>query len=239
MRKTYAIADMHGRFDLFCKALDIIEQDAGEEGGTLVCMGDFIDRGPNARGIIDLFMAGPRKPNWNWVVLQGNHEAMMLEVLAKLEPGLLKWWFGNGGGRTLASYGYRDGDKITPLKVPQEHLDWLAALPVTYEDDHRIFVHAGVPHDKQVSETKREILQWVLHEGDMEGVPGIPDAPHISGKHIVHGHHQDMFHPLKLPHRTNLDSFAWYSGRLAIGVFDNTQPGPVKIMDAIGRPAPR
>lgn len=237
MRNTYAIADLHGRFDLLCRALDLIEADAGPEGGTLVCMGDFVDRGPASRPIIDLFMAGPTLPNWRWIILQGNHEAMMVEVLADPEPGNLRWWIGNGGGQTLISYGYKGGDKLTrPLKVPQDHLDWLANLPVTHEDDRRIFVHAGVPHDKPLAEVSKEVLQWALHEGDMEGVAGIPDAPHMSGKHIVHGHHQNAMHPLKIPHRTNLDSFAWHSGRLAIGVFNDSQHGPVKIMDAIGRP---
>jgi serine/threonine protein phosphatase 1 len=236
--KTYAIGDMHGRFDLLCKAIDMIEADS-PEGGHLVCMGDFVDRGPNSRGIIDLFMAGPTSDKWKWIVLQGNHEAMMLEALSNPEPGLLKWWFGNGGTATLASYGYRNGDKILPLKVPKEHLDWLANLPVWHEDENRIYVHAAVPHDQSVETVKKEVLQWSLHEGDMEGAPGIPDVPHMSGKHIVHGHHQDMMHPLIKDHRTNMDSFAWYSGRLAIGVFDDTQQKPIKIMDAIARPDPR
>lgn len=232
--KTYVIADVHGRFDLLCAAIDIIEKDAGEDGGKLICLGDFVDRGPQSCNVIDLLMAGPQKPGWEWIVLQGNHEAMMLECLAN--PGIMRWWIGNGGGQTLISYGYKQGDHLEPLKIPPEHLNWMAQLPLTHEDEHRIFVHAGVPFDKEVADTKVETLQWMLYPGDVEhgDAEFHDDAPHISGKHIVHGHHQSASHPLLKEHRTNLDSFAWYCGRLAIGVFDDTQPKPVRILEALG-----
>tara|TARA_A100000172_G_scaffold11373_3_gene6088 strand:+ start:1146 stop:1865 length:720 start_codon:yes stop_codon:yes gene_type:complete len=230
---TYAIADLHGRFDLLCQAIDLIERDAGERGGKLVVLGDFVDRGPQSRSIIDLLMAGPSRQGWEWIVLQGNHEAMMLECLSK--PGILRWWVGNGGGQTLESYGYRHGDSLFPLKIPAEHLAWLEGLPLTHEDEHRIFVHAGVPFDQPVTEAKPETLQWMLYPGDVDHSDAEihPDLCHCSGKHIVHGHHQSEAHPLLKAHRTNLDSFAWNSGRLAIGVFDETQPQPVRIMESL------
>jgi serine/threonine protein phosphatase 1 len=235
--KTYAIADLHGRFDLLCKAVSLIEADAGDEGGHMICLGDFVDRGPQSRSIVDLLMAGPSLPNWRWTVLQGNHEAMMLEVLAAPTQPRLQWWLGNGGGATLISYGYKGGENLHPLRVPAEHLDWLMDLPATYEDGHRIFVHAGVPFDRHVGDVSRDTLQWMLYPGDVDHgrAEFYDDVPHISGKHIVHGHHQSDRHPLLLPHRTNLDSFAWATGRLAIGVFDDSQAAPVKIIDAISK----
>jgi serine/threonine protein phosphatase 1 len=235
---TYAIGDLHGRFDLLCRAIDLIEADS-PDGGTFIVLGDFVDRGPQSRSIIDLLMAGPQRSNWRWIVLQGNHEAMMLECLNN--PGILRWWIGNGGGQTLQSYGYQHGDSLHPLRIPGEHLEWLAALPVTHEDALRIFVHAGVPMDQQIADASRETLQWMLYRepGDDE----YPDAEyhdglgaHVSGKHIVHGHHQDARNPQMRRGRTNLDSFAWHTGRLAIGVFDDVYPAPIKVLDAIGAP---
>lgn len=236
---TYAIADLHGRFDLLCRAIDLIEADAGQAGGKFIVLGDFVDRGPQSRAIIELLMAGSPLANWEWIVLQGNHEAMMLQVLAMPTPELMRWWIGNGGGSTLRSYGYEEGDKLLPIKVPDDHLAWLAALPITHEDTQRIYVHAGVPFDQAVADTSPETLQWMLYPGDIEGASFHihPDNGHVSGKHIVHGHHQSALHPLLKPHRTNLDSFAWNTGRLAIGVFDDMQAAPVRIMDALGRPA--
>jgi serine/threonine protein phosphatase 1 len=231
-RSTYAIADLHGRFDLLCRAIDLIEADAGEAGGTFIVLGDFVDRGPMSRQIIDLLMAGPQLPNWRWIVLQGNHEDIMLQALAN--PELLRWWFSNGGMQTLHSYGYEQGGHHLP-DIPAEHLRWLMKLPVTHEDDLRIFVHAGVPYSQPVAEAKRETLQWMLYPGDVDSDDAEfhLDERHISGKHIVHGHHQSASHPLLKPHRTNLDSFAWNTGRLAIGVFDDTQAAPVRVMEAL------
>jgi serine/threonine protein phosphatase 1 len=238
---TYAIADTHGRFDLLSRAISMCEEDAGAEGGRLIVLGDFVDRGPASRSIIDLLMAGPSLPNWEWIVLQGNHEAMMLTVLDNATPELMRWWIGNGGGQTMQSYGYVQGDKLQPLKVPAEHLAWLAALPITHEDAHRNYVHAGVPFDQAVADAKVDTLQWMLYAGYDAGGDSatiMPDERHVSGKHIVHGHEQSATHPLLKPHRTNLDSFAWHTGRLAIGVFDDDVPGgPARIMDALGRPS--
>jgi serine/threonine protein phosphatase 1 len=123
------------------------------------------------------------------------------------------------------------------MKVPEDHLNWLAKLPVFHKDDLRIFVHAGVPIDQQPEEANPDLMQWMLYEYEQaeryKGATYLPDGPHVSGLHIVHGHVQSEKHPLLLPHRTNLDSAAYYSNRLAIGVFDNSQAAPVKIMDAL------
>ncbi|RIV79564.1 metallophosphoesterase family protein [Pelagerythrobacter aerophilus] len=241
MTRTYAIADLHGRFDLLCRAIDLIEADAGDAGGKFVVLGDFVDRGPQSRNIIDLLMAGPQRPNWDWVVLQGNHEAMMLEALSTPSPQLMRWWVGNGGGQTLESYGYRSGDDLLPLRVPVEHMEWLRALPIYHEDGWRIFVHAGVPFDQPLTEAKPETLQWMLYPGDVDhdDAEFHPDEQHCSGKHIVHGHHQSASHPLLKRHRTNLDSFAWNTGRLAVAVFEDYYPAPARIMDALGPSAAR
>lgn len=239
MSVSYVIADTHGRFDLLSQAISIIERRAGDDDSKLIVLGDFVDRGPASRSIIDLLKAGPSLPNWRWIVLQGNHEEMM-SVCARGHAAL-NWWIGNGGGATLHSYGYVNGDAINPLKPDLlAHLDWLDTLPVTHEDAHRIYVHAGVPFDKQIADTSADTLQWMLYPGDVEHADAEfhPDKGHISGKHIVHGHHQSASHPLLKPHRTNLDSFAWKTGRLAIGVFDDALPGgPIETLWAIGAAA--
>lgn len=226
---TYAIADMHGRYDLLLKASHVIQDDSAGRDHRVIVLGDFVDRGPQSREIIEWLMLS------DWIVLQGNHEDIMLQTLDNPARNL-KWWVRNGGGETLKSYGYQDGDGIHPLRVPQSHIDWLKSLPVYFMDRRRIFVHAGVPYDQAVTETKKDTMQWMLHPSDTEhyfGAEIYADEPHCSGLHIVHGHHQSATHPLLKPHRTNLDSFAWYTGRLAIGVFDETQDGPVRVLEAI------
>lgn len=239
MSKTYVIADIHGRDDLLVPALYMIGADS-PKGATCICLGDFIDRGPDSRRVIELLRQGQEDEQWKWIVLQGNHEDIMLQALD--DPRKLNWWIGNGGGATLKSYGYENGDELTPLKVPQTDLDWLKNLPLTYEDEHRIYVHAGLPLDTSIAETNKEIKQWMLYREDQEyeysdATYHNGDAWHISGKHIVHGHHQSDKHPLLKPHRTNLDGWAWYTGRLHIGVFDDKIPGgPTHVLTVIGEP---
>jgi serine/threonine protein phosphatase 1 len=230
-RKTYAIGDAHGRFDLVCQAISLAEADAGEIGGVFVCCGDFIDRGPQGRNIIDLFMAGPSLPNWRWIILKGNHEDIMLQALA--EPELkLHWWLRNGGGSTLASYGYAHGDALKPLRVPRVHLEWLAALPLYHADAHRVFVHAGLDPSLPLDQQSEQEMMWVRS--------GRRDDYSFDGKHVVHGHEQFADGPILLSGRTDLDTFAWLTGRLAVGVFDPAKPGgPATILWATGAPDAR
>jgi serine/threonine protein phosphatase 1 len=233
--KTYAIADLHGRFDLLEKAIELIESDS-PDGGRFIVLGDFVDRGLQSKETVQRLITGPSSDKWEWVVLQGNHEDIMLQTVRN--PNCLSWWLGNGGGSTLQSYGYKTGDKVRyPLKLDDNHIAWMTHLPIFFEDDKRIFVHAGVPHDKLVQDVNKYTLQWMLNRGDIKGLNAdlYDDLPNISGKHVVHGHHQSESHPLLLPHRTNLDSFAWYSGKLAIGVFDETQARPIKTLQVTGK----
>ncbi len=121
----YTIADLHGRFDLLMAAVARVNEMRAGEDAMFLCLGDFIDRGPQSAEIIKYFR------QWNWPglelkVLQGNHEAMMVEVLP---DGDIPWWLGNGGVATLKSYGYREGDYLTPYRGRLAgDLAWLANL---------------------------------------------------------------------------------------------------------------
>lgn len=159
------------------------------------------------------------------ICLKGNHEEMMVHTLRKpLHPG---WWIGNGGGATLVSYGHAKSGAYDPEVVPEEHLDWLDALPLMHVDEHRVFVHAGVDPvfslDMQIPET----LLWKLyHEHDERG---------HGDRHVVHGHHQFAEGPILKQGRTDLDTFAWNTGRLVVGVFDDAVAGgPVGVIEVTG-----
>ena len=73
MSKTYAIADLHGRFDLLEMALARIAEHV-EPSATLVTLGDYVDRGPDSRKIIECLMAGLGHNGWRLICLKGNHE---------------------------------------------------------------------------------------------------------------------------------------------------------------------
>lgn len=224
MAKTYAIADLHGRHDLLVSAVERIEQ-SSHSGGTVVFMGDYVDRGPESRQVVETLMAGPKTPGWSWICLQGNHEEIMVAGC----QGYLSWWLPNGGGATLISYGAQPGgDAREALAlVPRSHIHWVDSLPLYYRDKHRVFVHAGVDETIDLEDHPAKILQW--HRYDRE-------YPHgYRGHHVVHGHEQYEDGPVLHHGRSDLDTLAWYTGRLVVGVFDDEiAGGPISTIEIIG-----
>lgn len=226
--KTYAIGDLHGRLDLLEQALMTAAKHCGDEGFTFVVCGDFIDRGPDSAGIIRTLRH--LQETMNIIVLMGNHENMMLSCLSG--ENRLGWWVGNGGGTTLQSYGYAEGDTLIPLKIPEGDLRWLAELPIYHLDEHRAFVHAGFDSSQPIELQNPQHMMWMR-------APREQDYS-FEGRHVVHGHEQYADGPVLNPNKSNLDTFAWASGRLAIAVFDDAIPGgPTEVLWAEGEPSPQ
>lgn len=226
MGNTFAIGDIHGRHDLLRLAIEAIEYMADPKDGaaTVVFLGDYIDRGPSSMQVLDTLMRGPTKDHIRYVCIQGNHEAMMVETLrTPLHPG---WWYGNGGKATVESFGLDPIDFAFDYEgISAEYISWIESLPLFYEDAHRVYVHAFIDPTLPLSQQVPQRMQWDLW-------PAGADLTTQSGKHIVHGHEQDEFHPLLLKNRTNLDVGAFYTNRLVIGVFEDERPGgPVHLVE--------
>lgn len=212
---TYAIGDIHGRLDLLERALDLIRAHAGTRNFQVVRLGDYVDRGPDSRGVIAFLMREADRTTLT--CLKGNHEAMLLEAV---EEGEWSSWLDNGGRETLASY---DGE------VPPEHRQWLRRLPVSARDADRLYVHAGFRPGVALADQEEAACFWIRRkflDADADELPG----------HVVHGHTPshidklDMDQPECLPHRTNLDTGACWTGVLAVGVFRPGQAQPVEVL---------
>src|ERR1700761_1193263 len=108
---VFAIGDIHGRLDLFERALAAIAARAGAASHTVVCLGDYVDRGPDSAGVIArlIDLEGP-----DFVCLKGNHEAMMIAAFVPGQDGEMALWKSNGGRETLESYGGRRGGPPPP-----------------------------------------------------------------------------------------------------------------------------
>ena len=214
----YAIADLHGRYDLLQQALTAIGNDAVENNITdskIITLGDYIDRGPDSNLIIQHLMA---LQDDDFISFKGNHEDMMLQATSNHR--LLDWWYSNGGWATVNSYGYL-------TDIPTEHLMWMATLPLYYETEKHVFVHAGVPADDlPLDKQDPEELMWMLY--------GKNDAGWYKDKHVVHGHHQFVDGPHEWQGRTDLDTFAWKSGRLVVGVFSDEQYKALRFLEVRG-----
>jgi len=120
MSKTYGIADLHGRFDLLEIALARITEHV-EPPATVVTLGDYVDRGPDSRKIIERLMAGLGRDGWRLICLKGNHEDIMWQTCRRLPD--VDWWLTNGGGATLISYGQQEGDQAD-VESSQQHI-WI------------------------------------------------------------------------------------------------------------------
>src|SRR5258708_1188779 len=106
MSLTYVVPDLHGRFDLLCEGLERIAAHAAGQAGTVVMLGDYVDKGPDSKQVIDRLMSGLAEA-WKFFPLKGNHDAMMVEALR--DPAKMDAWIEKGGDTALASYGGEAG----------------------------------------------------------------------------------------------------------------------------------
>jgi serine/threonine protein phosphatase 1 len=221
MSRTYAVPDLHGRYDLLNAAIEKILDHSRGDAAKIITLGDYVDRGPNSRQVME------RLVNWSshqlpLVALKGNHEAMMWECCRNLSE--IDWWLKYGGDRTLSSYGQDAATSIDVSVIPAAHLDWIAKLPSMYVDQHRIYVHAGVDPNLSLDHQGDQILLWKRYPEGFKNGHGL--------HHVVHGHDPKIDGPILTKGRTNLDTLAWKTGRLVVGVFNDGIPGgPIEILE--------
>src|SRR5262245_30852548 len=213
MQRTYAIGDIHGAL---AKLRDLVvrcERDADGGPATFVFLGDYVDRGPDSRGVIDYLIDLHARLTDNAIFLMGNHEALMLQAVEdSLSVG---HWLVQGGDKTLASYGV-----ASAREIPRKHLAWLRSLRLSYDDGRRLFVHAGVDPEKALDEQNDHDLLWIRE-------PFLSDARNY-GRLIVHGHTpQREGRPDVRNNRVNIDTAAVYGGALTAAVFSDEQTAPL------------
>lgn len=213
---TYAIADLHGADNLMELALSAIDRHAAAAPAgtrTVVFLGDYVDRGPGSRQIIERLMAGPAE-GWRWLCLKGNHEDIMLAAWHGHIGA--SYWREVGGIETLVSYGSNAWitDEIRQA-VPFEHITWMRTLPTIAVDRHRVFVHAGIDPMRPLDDQDEQTLLWSRQTNRFGH----------QGRFVVHGHTPHKKGPVTDGQSIDLDTKAWETGRLVVGVFDDDQAG--------------
>jgi serine/threonine protein phosphatase 1 len=240
----YAVADLHGRSDLFKMALREINTDAirrklEPDEYRIIQLGDRTDRGPNSREVVEICMSTPKIEN-----IMGNHEAMLLYMFDPKTCKPYEWsqytsnrlvrsHLQNGGIETLESYGYEFDPKFNKVDysvIPESHINWLLSLPYFVRTKYHFFVHAGLRASKTVENQDPEDMIWIRHEFIMAADCATPPA--WSGLCAVHGHTPRLDYDVEIKHnRVNLDTGSVWSGRQAIGVFDLDKPGvPLEVL---------
>jgi len=168
--RQFAIADIHGHLKTFKALLAKINFTVFDE---LFLLGDFIDRGPNSKGVID-YIEELKKTGYAVHCLRGNHEQMCLD--GETQPRMLQAWLRHGGRNTQASFPGYD------LTVPTKYRDWMAALPLYLESGKYLFVHAGVNCEKPDPLADAEGLLWA------RGWTDTLDREWLDDRIIIHGH---------------------------------------------------
>ena len=216
---VYAVGDIHGRSDLLDALLALIVEDAAVAGSglrpTLVFLGDYVDRGPDSKGVIERLSQLGCTGGLAVESLRGNHEEALLGFLD--DPLTGAGWAEYGGDATLRSYGvaaprlrtdtagWKAAREAFAEALPRAHVDWLSTLAPSSEIGDYLFVHAGVrPGVPLAQQTERDLL-WIRE-------------PFLSwtGPHdrvIVHGHTPTEGAHLS-PWRIGLDTGAYATGRL-------------------------
>jgi serine/threonine protein phosphatase 1 len=167
--RIIAVGDLHGCSVALAKLIEVIRPTAL---ATLVFLGDYIDRGPDSKGVIEQVIRLAEQ--CQVVPLLGNHEEMLLGALE--EKDNLRFWLKLGGRAALDSYAA--GDDVP--KIPQAHIEFIRGCRNYFEPVHHIFVHAFYEPDLPLHQQKWEGLRWA-------SLPPDP-KPHCSGKVAIVGH---------------------------------------------------
>jgi serine/threonine protein phosphatase 1 len=220
--RIYAVGDVHGRADLLDQVLSRIDADlvgASNCRPIQIFLGDYIDRGPSSRMVIDRLIE--RSRTHEMVCLKGNHETYILEFLHN--PAILGEWRQIGGLETLLSYGLRPSLSDDPAK----QMELAGALAASLSDHHRqflrnlllsftcgdfFFVHAGVKPGIPLAEQQEKDLLWIRDDFLL--------CEDGFGKMIVHGH-TPVHDPDIRPNRINIDTGAYATGRLTCLIIEN------------------
>jgi len=210
--RTFVVGDIHGRRAQLDCLLKVLPRD--EASDTLVFLGDLIDRGPDAPGVVCDVLELQRMNPERVIVLRGNHEQMMLDFIDDDS----RLWLAHvtGGDQTFQQY------TETPLQVekeedfeharrkieecvPREHIEFFRQMPLYHEDDYALYVHAGLDHGKHPRDTEARHLLWTRDDDFYKKYRGKP---------CVFGHTPTAF----LPILGRLGRHGIYISHSAIGI---------------------
>jgi serine/threonine protein phosphatase 1 len=224
-QRIYAIGDIHGHRNLLDRMIEEIRDDLAAhpvERALTVTLGDYVDRGPDSRGVVERLAANPFPTAF--VALKGNHEEMLVRFLR--DPSVGSEWSRLGGLETLHSYGIDIGPMLRRRDyepkaaafekvLPRAHIAFFASLRVCLSLGRYFFCHAGVRPGVPFARQREHDLLWIRDEF-------LHDQTDF-GKIVVHGHTPSP-EPEIRPNRINVDTGAFITGRLTCAVLEEEQP---------------
>jgi serine/threonine protein phosphatase 1 len=224
MGRTFAIGDIHGDLAALFQLLSRFPTLSPED--TIVFVGDYLDRGPRSAQVIDYIRHLPHAGPARVVALRGNHEDAWLRVVERGWPefvmpppnGCLAAMRSFTGGAVPHEEEEPAADEIESLLrgkfFPEDVVDWMSTLPYWYEDEHAIYVHAGLPsspegflHPSKVKQ--KAALLWLRDEAFFRD---------YRGKLVVFGHTATVCLPPELSSYTPEDPTDIWAGPCTVGL---------------------
>lgn len=220
----YAIGDIHGYAPEMEAALLWCSEDAARLGkkARVHLLGDYVDRGPDSRRVLEILREGPRDAHVEWLPIRGNHDETFARVWFDHRDELAPEWWARGGQQTLMSYGWNpllDGlPRSLADWVPEDDIAFIRSMPLAHVVGDLLFVHAGVRPGRRLEEQSDRDLMWIRsefarHEGDY-------------GHTVVHGHIPDEGHPKRFSNRIAMDGGVFFTGRASVAAFEYGAPEP-------------
>ncbi len=170
MGRRIAISDIHGCHRTFDKL--IFEILGAEQKDTLFLLGDYINKGPGSKEVLDTVFQ-LKKTGFAIICLRGNHEQYLIDAL--FDPEKEMYFLSRGGIETLQSFGVN-----SVRDIPDRYLDFLCNLPFYHELDDYMLVHAGLDFSVEHLFDNEDAM---LNIREMN-----VDETRIAGRKIIHGH---------------------------------------------------
>ncbi|XOF32691.1 MAG: metallophosphoesterase family protein [Candidatus Electrothrix sp. YB6] len=199
LSKTCVIGDIHGCLTSLTTLLKLVKNEADR----FVFLGDYIDRGSDSKQVVEHILDFKKKKQ-DVVTLLGNHEIMLVNYLKGYDDGT---FLRAGGKETLFSYGIKAETKPEEARqlFPEDHLNFLNELPLLWEDEHGIYVHAGIEPGVNL---RRQVSSYCLWTRDE-----FIRTPYKFPKPVIFGH--TVFRePLVEKNKIGIDTGAVYGGKL-------------------------
>lgn len=176
--RQFAIGDIHGCLKTFRYLVEEVIQLNPDD--HLYLLGDYIDRGPDGKGVLDYIM-NLLENGYKVIPVLGNHEEMLLK--AQLGYDQLMTWLFNGGKTTLKSFGIEDPPVSTYrviLNIPEKYKIFLRNMKIYVKTEQFIFVHAGIDFSVDKPFLDKHSMLWTRSP--------VIDKEKLDGKRIIHGH---------------------------------------------------
>ncbi|MEY4669651.1 MAG: hypothetical protein RL518_2350 [Pseudomonadota bacterium] len=206
--RVFAFGDIHGCNDELKTLLHSLRsQHQTTKADQFIFIGDFIDRGPDSKGVIDTLL-GWKAEYPKTVFLKGNHEDMLLGFLG-MGGSSGDVYLMNGGNEFFKSYGIEPTGPLSEVakSLPPEHLRFLTSLETGVSIGEFLFVHAGIHPGRELNDQKTHDLMWIRGEF-------IP-VEHKMGKTVVFGHTPFADVMLHMPFKIGIDTGLVYGNLLS------------------------